>query len=103
MPTSEARRLPPTDPAAEYAEALAAFGARHLAGEGSAALVQAFHAVRNLPYFSGPDRSALAALRTGRGACTAKHVLLRDLLRGLGTPAVVEIVEGDYPVPDAVV
>ena len=35
-------------------------------------------------------------MRTGRGACTAKHILLRDLLRRRGEVAEVELVEGDF-------
>ena len=38
----------------------------------------------------------MAALRSGRGACTAKHIILRDLLRRVGAWAEVEIVEGDF-------
>jgi hypothetical protein len=49
-----------------------------------------------MPYFSGPDRTPLAALRSGRGACTAKHIILRDVLRRIGARAEVEIVEGDF-------
>lgn len=79
-----------------YEEALAAFAARHLLQPGEAGVVQAFHAVRNMPYFSGPDRSPLTALRAGRGACTAKHVILRDLLRQMGMIADVEMVECDF-------
>lgn len=59
-------------------------------------VVSAFHAVRRMAYRSGPDRTALTALRTGQGACTAKHVILRDVLRRLGEAADVEIVEGDF-------
>lgn len=86
MPTSEVAARD------DYAEARAAFRAAH-AGDG---VVAAFHAVRNLAYFSGPDRTPLAALRSGRGACTAKHILLRDLLRDLGREAEVEFVACDF-------
>ena len=92
MPSSDA----PTAPARAltYAEALGSFRARHRLGPGG--VVEAFHAVRNLPYFSGPDRTPLAALRDGRGACTAKHLVLRDLLRAMGETAAVELVEGRF-------
>lgn len=55
-----------------------------------------FHAVRKLAYFSSGERSAEAVMRTGRGACTAKHILLRDLLRRHGEMAEVELVAGDF-------
>ena len=35
-------------------------------------------------------------MRTGRGACTAKHILLRDLLRRQGEVAEVVLVSGDF-------
>lgn len=93
MPISErAAALAPDD----YAEARAAFLAERVPAAGRAGAVQAFHAVRNLAYFSGPDRTPLAALRSGRGACTAKHILLRDLLRDLGLEAEVELVDCDF-------
>lgn len=79
-----------------YAEALVAFRQAHVSAPGTAGVVQAYRAVQAMPYFSGPDRTPLAALRDGRGACTAKHLILRDLLRGMGTRAEVEIVEGDF-------
>ncbi len=55
-----------------------------------------YHAVRKLGYFSSGERSAEAVMLTGRGACTAKHILLRDLLRRHGEVAAVEIVAGDF-------
>lgn len=98
MPTSEPRTAEPravlADPA--YVAALAAFAARHVSRAGLAGAVQAFHAVRALPYFSGADRTPLAALRAGRGACTAKHLVLRDLLRLIGLHADVALVECDF-------
>lgn len=81
---------------APYDDALAAFHAAHVPQPGRAGIVQAYRAVQALPYFSGPDRTPLAALRDGRGACTAKHLVLRDLLRRMGEEAVVEIVKGDF-------
>jgi hypothetical protein len=67
-------------------------------GFGRTDVVKTFHAVRNFPYFSSGDRSPEAALRDRRGACTAKHILLRDLLRRQGEIADVEIVEGDFAI-----
>lgn len=93
MPISEPALSPP---GAAYDAALAAFSARHVTASGLAGAVQAFHAVRNLPYFSGADRTPLAALQSGRGACTAKHIVLRDVLRRLGLPADVELVDCDF-------
>ena len=55
-----------------------------------------YHAVRKLGYFSSGERSAEAVMRTGRGACTAKHILLRDLLRRQGEVAEVVLAEGDF-------
>ncbi|MEM6323385.1 MAG: hypothetical protein AAF748_06870 [Pseudomonadota bacterium] len=81
---------------ADYSDALARFANDHVSGQGWAAVVEAYHAVRAMPYFSGPDRTPLAALRSGRGACTARHIILRDLLRRLGVQADVEIVDCDF-------
>lgn len=75
---------------------LAHFAATSMRGQGWSGAVEAYHAVRAMPYFSGSDRTPLQALRTGRGACTARHIILRDLLRGLGVPAEVEMVECDF-------
>ncbi len=55
-----------------------------------------YHAVRQLAYFSDGERSPEAVIRTGRGACTAKHILLRDLLRRFGETADVELAAGDF-------
>ncbi len=55
-----------------------------------------YHAVRKLAYFSSGERSPEAVMRTGRGACTAKHILLRDLLRRRGEVAEVVLVSGDF-------
>jgi hypothetical protein len=80
----------------EYQEGLEAFLRLHVTQDGPAGVVQAFHAVRRMRYFSGPDRTPLALLASGRGACTAKHLLLRDLLRRLGERASTELVQGDF-------
>jgi hypothetical protein len=83
--------------AGDYAAALDAFRVAHVGDQGPRdGVVAAYHAVRNMPYFSGQDRTPLAALRSGRGACTAKHLVLRDLLRLMGADAGVEIVKGDF-------
>ena len=55
-----------------------------------------FHAVRNLTYASDGNRRPEMVLATGKGACTGKHVLLRDLLRHAGESADVEFIEGDF-------
>ena len=75
-----------------YPARMAAFLARH----GTTDVPGIFHAVRNLPYHSSGERSPDAVMATGRGACTAKHILLRDLLRHIGEVAAVEIVGGDF-------
>lgn len=79
-----------------YADALTAFTASRISARGQDGVVQAYRAVQQMPYFSGPDRTPLAALRDGRGACTAKHILLRDVLRAIGESADVEVVTGDF-------
>ena len=48
-----------------------------LASHGAQDVPGIYHAVRKLGYFSSEDRSPDAVMRTGRGACTAKHILLR--------------------------
>lgn len=58
--------------------------------------VTLYHAVRRFRYASSGQRDPLSVLRTGEGACTAKHILLRDLLRRTGVAAEVEIAEGDF-------
>lgn len=55
-----------------------------------------FHAVRNLTYASDGNRRPEMVIATGRGSCTGKHVLLRDLLRHVGEEADVEFIEGDF-------
>ena len=83
----------------DYDLALDAFTARH----GVRDVPGIYHAVRNLGYFSSGDRSPDAVMRTGRGACTAKHILLRDLLRRRGQVAEVVLAEGDFAagIPEA--
>ena len=81
---------------ADYNAELDRFFAELVPARGKAGVLQAYTAVRQMAYFSGPDRTPLAALQAGRGACTAKHIILRDLLRRIGMRADVEIVEGDF-------
>ena len=81
---------------ADYPAELDRFFAENVPSRGMAGVLHAYTAVRRLAYFSGPDRTPLAALQSGRGACTAKHIILRDLLQRIGMRAEVEIVEGDF-------
>ena len=81
-----------SETATTYDLALDAFAASH----GAQDVPGIYHAVRKLAYFSSGERSAEAVMRTGRGACTAKHILLRDLLRRHGERAEVELVAGDF-------
>ncbi len=67
-----------------------------IASQGAQDVPGLYHAVRKLAYFSSGERSAEALMRSGRGACTAKHILLRDLLRRHGESAEVELVAGDF-------
>lgn len=80
-------------PAADLPDVLAAFLQRSLAGgEGESAVAQTvrlYHAVRTIPYGSTGDRTPEAVVRNRVGSCSGKHVLLRDLLRGIGVPAEV--------------
>lgn len=80
----------------DYSRALAGFIAGQVSARGAGGMLQAYTAVRQMPYFSGADRSPLTALRDGRGACTAKHIILRDVLRAIGQRADVELVRGDF-------
>ena len=81
-----------SDATMPYDLALDAFIASHSASDVPAI----YHAVRKLAYFSNGERSPEAVMRTGRGACTAKHILLRDLLRRRGEMAEVVLVSGDF-------
>lgn len=92
MPVSETTN--PLPQIAAYVDALEAF--RKSNDIAVADVVRTYHAVRAMPYGSGPDRTPLTALRSGRGACTAKHLILRDLLRSVGITAVIELVDGDF-------
>lgn len=66
------------------------------AAEGGDPVVDAFHAVRRMVYASTGSRSPADLVRTGRGACTAKHVLLCELLQGLGVSARVATIHGAF-------
>ena len=79
-----------------YTQALDAFLRAQVTKPGNAGVVQAYRAVQAMPYRSVADRRPITALKSGVGACTAKHIILRDLLRRLGEDASVEIVEGDF-------
>jgi hypothetical protein len=63
---------------------------------GRATVPAIFHAVRNLTYASDGNRAPEMVIATGKGACTGKHLLLRDLLRHVGETADVEFIEGDF-------
>lgn len=58
--------------------------------------VEIFHVVRRFPYASTGRRTAADVVREGRGACTAKHLLLVDLLKSAGVPAVIATVFGQF-------
>ena len=81
-----------SETATAYDLALDAF----VANQGGQDVPGIYHAVRKLAYFSSGERSPEAVMRSGRGACTAKHILLRDLLRRQGEVAEVELVAGDF-------
>lgn len=79
-----------------YPELLEDFLARHGLAGSRRDIPAIFHAVRNIAYASTKDRTAAAVLTARKGACTGKHLLLRDLLRHIGEEAAVEIVAGDF-------
>jgi hypothetical protein len=66
------------------------------APEGGNPAVEAFHAVRRMTYASTGNRDPAELVRTGQGACTAKHLLLCELLRSIGLPARVETMFGHF-------
>lgn len=86
----------PISEEADYADALDAFRAKHVPSRGTAGVVEAYRAVQAMPYRSVADRRPVTALRNHEGACTAKHLILRDLLRAIGEEATTEIIEGDF-------
>ncbi len=77
-------------------EAAAPGGGFHWVVEGGDPAVEAFHAVRRMTYASTGSRDPADLVRTGRGACTAKHLLLCQLLGSLGVRARVETVFGRF-------
>ncbi|WP_119390028.1 transglutaminase domain-containing protein [Taklimakanibacter lacteus] len=81
---------------ASYPQQLDAFLARHAGGLSLPSVPAIYHAVRNLIYASDGNRDPAIVLKTGRGACTGKHILLRDLLRRVGWHADVEFAAGDF-------
>lgn len=66
-------------------------------------VVEIFHAVRQFPYASTGRRTAADVVRDGKGACTAKHLLLIELLNSADVPANIATVFGqfgaDIPLP----
>lgn len=64
--------------------------------EGGDPVAEAFHAVRRMTYASTGSRDPVDLVRTGRGACTAKHLLLCQLLHGMDVPARVLTVSGSF-------
>lgn len=80
---------------ADYAAKREQFLIDHL-GRTRPSVPAVYHAVRNLTYASDGNRDPARVIETGQGACTAKHLLLRDLLRHIGETADVELVAGDF-------
>ena len=60
------------------------------------AAVAAFHAVRRMTYASTGSRDPADLVRDGRGACTAKHLLLAQLLESLGVACRVRCIAGHF-------
>ncbi|MCW2306602.1 hypothetical protein [Rhodobium gokarnense] len=65
-------------------------------GEGLARAVALFHHVRRFTYLSDGVRDPKIVAARRAGACTGKHLVLRELLREEGFSAGVETVEGDF-------
>jgi hypothetical protein len=78
-----------------YSRQLDGFVDRH-AGGARATVPALYHAVRNLTYASDGNRKPEMVIASGKGSCTGKHLLLRDLLRHVGENADVEFIEGDF-------
>lgn len=78
-----------------YSRQLDDFLDRHAGGK-RATVPAVYHAVRNLTYASDGNRTPEVVIATGKGSCTGKHLLLRDLLRHVGESADVEFIEGDF-------
>lgn len=62
-------------------------------------IAEIFHGVRRLPYHSSGDRSLMGILKSKRGSCSSKHILLAALLNSVGVRAQVELVQGDFATP----
>jgi hypothetical protein len=58
-----------------------------IGGEGKSRLVRLYHAVRNIPYGAAGVRDPVEVIEHNLGSCSGKHILLRDLLRGVGCEA----------------
>lgn len=71
-------------------------GFRWRAGPEASPVVAAFHAVRRMTYGSTGSRDPADLVRDGRGACTAKHILLGQLLSSLGVPCQVRCIAGSF-------
>jgi hypothetical protein len=91
---AEQRSDEPVIPA-DYARKLAAFLAGVPVGT-APSVIAVYHAVRDLAYASDGNRDPARVIDEKRGACTGKHLLLRDLLRTIGEKADIELVAGDF-------
>ena len=78
---------------------LSAYLASIIGSDKTPNLTEVFHSVRRLPYLSSSDRSLETILKTGKGSCSSKHILLATLLNKLGIKAEVELVLGDFGSP----
>lgn len=58
--------------------------------------VALFHFVRQFRYLSDGVRDPQKVYERRAGSCSGKHILLRNLLRGVGHDAEVETIEGDF-------
>ena len=69
---------------------------------GRPALAAVYHAVRNIPYGAVGQRDPAHVLAANAGSCSAKHMLLDDLLRRLGhrTRLITIFTHFDAGVPD---
>lgn len=75
------------DAAGRREDAYAAFLAERVGRDASDPLTSIYHAVRTVPYGAVGQRDPVAVIGTNRGSCSAKHLLLRDLLRHAGFEA----------------
>lgn len=91
----EAGQRPGEPDLTDYSGKLERFLAESL-GSARPSVPSVYHAVRNLAYASDGNRDPARVIDTKRGACTGKHLLLRDLLRHIGEKADVELVAGDF-------